>query len=109
MTDLFEYATAVAARNVGMQTAAEAQGDAWAADAYAAIVSVARRQLIVHVDDVLKVFHRQPEHYNAWGAVWMKAIRQGILRRTGTVRPCKAHSRKHAHQYPVYASAIYAG
>lgn len=92
-------------RNDGMRRASQAQGTEWARRAYAAIVSVAVENPTVHVDDVLARFGEAPHHPNAWGAVWMRAIRERVIARTGTVRQCK-DTKKHAHQYPVYQSLV---
>lgn len=75
--------------------------------AYAAIERIARRQSTVHVDDVLKECSIKPSHPNAWGAVWMKAIRKGLIQRSDRVRPCATDPKKHAHQYPVYESLVW--
>lgn len=107
--DLFNWAEATALRDAGMAVASAAQerdDPGWAHRAYMAIVWVANRQATVHVDDVLLHFCDQPEHPNAWGAVWQRAIRDGVIRRTGTVRESR-DPRKHRHQYPVYASLIF--
>jgi hypothetical protein len=66
---------------------------------------VARRQSTVHVDDVLSIFNVKPSHPNAWGAPWQRAIKNGIIERTGTVRP-STDAKKNSHQYPVYRSNI---
>jgi hypothetical protein len=107
--DLFSWADGAALRDAGMMTAAEAQERAapgWAERAYQAIIAVARQRASVHVDDVLQIFREPPEHPNAWGSVWQKAIRDGVITRSGTVRETQDR-RKHRHQYPVYASAIF--
>jgi hypothetical protein len=108
--DLFSWADGAALRDGGMTTAAEAQervAPGWADRAYHAIVVAARTSASVHVDDVLRIFPEPPEHPNAWGAVWSRAIRNGVISRSGLVREAQDR-RKHRHQYPVYASAIFA-
>jgi len=105
---LFDWADGAALRDAGMELAGEAQDNAdagWGERAYRAIVAVARSQPTVHVDDVLLVFADRPEHPNAWGAIWARAIRDGVIGRTGTVRETR-DPRKHRHCYPVYASLI---
>ncbi|MGX9392543.1 hypothetical protein ACWX0K_20450 [Nitrobacteraceae bacterium UC4446_H13] len=108
--DLFDWAKH--RRDAGMTEAAFAEvftnpdfGEA----AYAAICHVARRQCEVHVDHVLPLIRVKPAHPNAFGAVWMRAIKDGVIVRTGTVRPCKTDPLKRAHQYPVYASGLFYG
>jgi len=104
--DLFSWADGAALRNTGMAIAREAQERAapgWAERAYQAIVGVARFRPTVHVDDVLAVFGEPPEHPNAWGSVWQRAIRDGVITPTGMLRESRDR-RKHRHQYPVYRS-----
>jgi hypothetical protein len=106
--DLFSWADGGALRDAGMAVAAEAQerdAPGWAERAYQAIVRVARFRSSVHVDDVLRIFTEQPAHPNAWGAVWTRAIRDGVISRTGQVRETNDR-RKHRHLYPVYRSEI---
>lgn len=103
---------AVAARDVGMVAAefAEAStGSNFAEVAYAAICHVARRQSEVHVDDVLRFCKVRPSHPNAWGAVWMRAIKDGTLLKSDSdrYRPCESDPGKHKHQYRVYSSGIF--
>jgi hypothetical protein len=102
-------AAGAALRDSGMALASQAQEHerpGWGERAYQAIVAVARLRATVHVDDVLRIFREQPEHPNAWGSVWQKAIRDGVITRSGTVRETQDR-RKHRHRYPVYASAIF--
>lgn len=103
--DLLEYARSL--RDTGMARAQQAQGPEWSELAYAAIERVARRQVHVHVDHVLSEDIPEPHSPNAWGAVWMRAIRNGVIQRSNQVRPCTVHKRKHAHLYPVYLSLIH--
>jgi len=106
---LFDWANGPALRDQGMAIAAHAQerdAPGWSGRAYAAIMIVARSQPTVHVDDVLKIFTEHPSHFNAWGSVWQRAIKDGILARSGQFRQTR-HGKKHSHQYPVYLSLIY--
>ncbi len=108
-TDLFGWADGAARRDRGMAIASEAQEHdvpGWAARAYAAIVVVACHQPTVHVDDVLRIFREQPAHFNAWGAVWQRAIRDGVISRTGMIRECR-DPKKHRHLSPLYRSEIF--
>jgi hypothetical protein len=105
-SDLFTYAEALALRDAGLAQAAS-HSHRFADLAYAAIERVARRQVHVHVDDILAENVPQPNHYNAWGQVWMRAIRDGLLQRSNQTRPCKTDAGKHAHRYPIYFSLIY--
>lgn len=105
--DLFAWAKD--RRDVGMTRAAQAQGIPWSALAYGAIERVARRQAHVHIDDVLREGVPQPHHFNAWGAVWMRAIRDGVIQRSNQTKPCTVDPLKNAHRYPVYFSRIYKG
>ena len=94
MTDLFAYAEAKRRRDEGMALAADAQGQRWSDLAYAAIEAIARRQFYVHIDDVLRANVPQPERPNAWGSVWMRAIRNGIIQRSVETRPCTVDPKK---------------
>jgi hypothetical protein len=105
--DLIELAEVL--RDRGMSLATEAQDrkvPAWSQVAYEAIVRIAERQETVHVDNVIEAGVPAPAHPNAWGSVWMKAIKNGVIERTGTVRP-SADPAKHKHNYPVYRSNIH--
>jgi hypothetical protein len=110
--DLFAHAelrkTAERLRDRGMGLAADAQDRTipnWSALAYMAILAVARMQETVHVDDVKAIFPHEPHHFNAWGAVWMRAIKDGVIERTGAMRP-STDPRKHKHQYALYRSLL---
>lgn len=105
--DLFAYAEAKRRRDEGMSLASTAQGQQWSDLAYAAIEAIARRQFYVHIDDVLRANVPQPERPNAWGSVWMRAIRNGIIQRSIETRPCTVDRKKNAHRYSVYFSRIY--
>lgn len=97
-------------RDAGMVEAEFAEaltGSDFAEVAYAAICHVARRQSEIHVDDVLRFCAVKPSHFNAWGAVWQRAIKDGTIIKTGTVRPCTSDPLKHKHSSPVYRSGIF--
>lgn len=85
----------------------EAHAPNWHDRAYRAIEEIARRQIHVHIDDVLAAGVPQPHHPNAWGAVWMKAIRKEIIQRTNQTRPCAVDPKKHGHRYPIYFSRVF--
>lgn len=105
--DLFSFAEAKRRRDEGMALAADAQGQGWHDLAYAAIKAIALKQFHIHVDDVLRAGIPQPEHFNSWGNVWMRAVRTGIIQRSTESRPCTVDPKKNAHRYPVYFSRIY--
>ena len=106
--DLFTHAESKRLRDTGMALASDAEGEAFASAAYALILNLASKQPRVHIDDYLAVCGQlRPQHPNALGAVWMRAIRQHVLTHSGTVRPCLIDARKHRHNYPVYLSLIY--
>jgi hypothetical protein len=107
--DLFAFAQA--RRDAGMaQAEANARPD-FSAAAFAAIERVARQQVHVHIDAVLAAMAvtgaPAPHHPNAWGPVWLRAIRSGIIQRTTETRPCQSDPKKNAHRYPVYFSLIF--
>jgi hypothetical protein len=106
--DLLEYARL--RRDDGMAMASQAQDETqpnWSQIAYQAIENIARRQVHIHIDHVLCAGVPQPHHPNAWGSVWMRAIRNGIIQRSSETRPCTVDPIKNAHRYPVYFSRIY--
>ena len=97
-------------RDEGMalaETAEAAVSPAFSEVAYQAIVDVARRQTTVHIDDVLVACKVRPFHPNAWGSVWTRAIRAGIIRYTGMRKGCLTDIKKRKHVYPVYESTIF--
>jgi hypothetical protein len=99
-------------RDVGMVEAEFAEtlsGSDYPEALYAAICHVARRQIEVHIDDVLLHCKVQASHPNAGGAVWVRAIKDGVIIRTGTIRPCVSDPGKHKHNYPVYRSGLFHG
>jgi len=103
---------AMRARDVGMIEAEFAEtlvNPDFAETLYAAICHVARRQIEVHIDDVLRHCAVKASHPNAGGPVWLRAIRDGTLLKTGTVRPCLSDPAKHLHNYPVYRSGLFHG
>ena len=110
MTDLFDWREGAELRDRGMAVAEAAQerdAPGWSDRAYAAIVRVARAQPTVHIDDVRLVFDEEaPGHPRAWGAVWARAIRDGVIEPTGMVRKT-TDPRKHCHPCPVYRSLVY--
>ncbi len=105
---------AVRRRDVGMVEAEFAEaltGSDFSEVAYAAICHVARRQSEVHVDDVLRFCKVKPSHPNAWGQIWLRAIRDGVILKSDTdrFRPCMSDPAKHAHSYRVYSSGVFHG
>jgi hypothetical protein len=109
MSEQLSFPLALLRRNRGMGHAADAEDreqPEFAEAAYAAIRTVAEKQSTVHVDDVLAICTVAPCHYNAWGAVWMRAIRDGVIVHSGQVRPCRTDTKKNAHRSPVYRSLI---
>lgn len=87
----------------------------WAKMALACIEHVARHNELVHVDDVARYAEEtklpRPQSMNQWGAVWLKAIRAGLIYPAGERRAAGAtlrqHRHKHGRSYPVYQSKVY--
>jgi hypothetical protein len=102
-----EFEKARLARDAGMATAAAAEGAEFAVEAYATIVNIARRQATVHVDDVLTTMKIKPVHPNAWGRVWVEALKNRVIEPSGATRLCKSDAGKNAHRYLVYRSLIH--
>ena len=46
-----------------------------------------------------------PNHPRAWGAVWVRAVKDRVLEPTGTVRNT-TDPRKHRHPCPIYRSLL---
>lgn len=106
--DLFAYAERLKERGMLLASDSEERHNpGFGAMALQTIRKVALRQPTVHVDDVLEACPVRPRHPNAWGAVWSRAQRTGIIRRTAELRRCKTDPGKHAHAYPVYASLLF--
>lgn len=109
--DLFDNA-GTELRDRGMVEAEFAEaltGSDYAETLYAAICHVARRQVEVHLDDVLPLVKTKPSHANAAGFVWVRAIKDGVLIKTGRTRPCRSDPKKRVHNYPLYCSGIFHG
>jgi hypothetical protein len=107
VNDLFTYAQGRRERGMGLAADAEDRAQPEFAEvAFTIIRALAERQETVHVDDVLARCHLKPHHPNAWGAVWMRAIRERLIAHSGMVRPCRTDTKKNAHQYPVYHSLV---
>ena len=107
MSDLFTWARG--RRDAGMGHAADAEDREqpdFAEAAFLVICRIAANQPEVHIDDVLVRFTLKPHHPNAWGAVWMRAIRERVIEHSGRVRPCRTDAKKNAHQYPIYRSLL---
>lgn len=97
-------------RDFGIETAMEAQSrDApdYCDALFEAICAIARKQPTVHIDDVLRIFHRKPHHPNANGGPWLRARRERIVRPSGRFARCTVDPNKNAHVYPVLESLIY--
>jgi len=93
-------------RDAGVAAAQRAQDKAdpvWKELAYAALLRVAERQAWVHRDDVAAECGLSPHHANAWGAVWLKAVKQGVLVDKGRSRRTTDPG-KHAHKYTLWYS-----
>jgi hypothetical protein len=110
VTDLFDWREGAALRDRGMalaEAAQERKAPGWSDRAYAAIDHVAHAQPTVHIDPVRQVFREEPPtHPRAWGAVWTRAIKAGLIEPTGMVSKT-TDPRKHGHPCPVYRSLVY--
>lgn len=102
---LLDYDAGQRAKKEGMALAAS-HSPSFSDAANEALVRIARRQLTVHTDDLLRELGSiRPNHPNAFGAVWARAIHEGVIQRT-TERRRSADPKKHCHEYPVYLSLI---
>jgi hypothetical protein len=110
MTDLIALAEDLRARGISLADKVErATEPGWSEKAYLAIVTVAKRQATVHVNDVVEIFDQMPKHPNAWGAIWSRAKRDGVIAHRGDPPRKCADVRKHRHLSPVYRSLVYRG
>ena len=89
-----------------MARAAAGADPAWREFAFLALRGLAQQQREVHVDDLYAACGWHPPRPNAWGAVWQRAIREGVLQKTGRSRVTRLPE-KHAHDYPVYRSLLF--
>lgn len=107
MTDLVELAAQLRDRGTSLAALAQdGKSPCWSERAYEALIRVARRQEKLFADDLRAELREPPVHHNAFGSVWMRAIRDGVIVRTAET----THSReaiRHKHRYPIYSSKIY--
>lgn len=78
----------------------------WSERAYKALLRVARRQEKLFADDVRAELNEAPASPNAFGAVWLKAIRDGVVTRTHETIHSR-EPRRHKHRYFLYRSNLY--
>lgn len=86
-------------------------GDAAAREAFrqqamAAIITLARTQEFLFVDDLVGMLTVDPPHFNCWGGVWQRAMKDGVVEKTDRFRKT-AQPSKHAHEYRIYKSKLY--
>ena len=103
---LFDAAAGRAGKREGTARADAGADPVWREAAYLALQGLARTRSEVHVDDLYATCAWRPPRPNAWGAVWQRALREGLLVKTGRSRPTRLPE-KHAHDYPVYRSLIF--
>jgi hypothetical protein len=103
---LFDFALANRLKTDGMAQVA-AHAPIYSALAYAALVRIARRQLVLHADDLIAELNGlKPPHPNAIGPCWQRAVHEGLIQRTNQVRA--SHDPvKRARMCPVYFSLVY--
>jgi hypothetical protein len=105
-----QLALPLALRDRGMSLAAQAQdADApgWSDLALAEISRLARLHETLFTDDLAPFLTNNPaRHFNALGAIWLRAVRAGVIERT-EYRRQSADPKKHAHSYPVYRSRVF--
>lgn len=107
MSDLVEMAQQLRDRGMSLaELAQDAASPCWSERAYEALVAVARMSPVVHVDQVLAAFDDKPVSHNAWGSVWMRAIKAKVIVHSGRVMPSRDVA-KHRHNSPIYTSLIY--
>lgn len=97
-----------ARRDAGIAQAEGANPALWRAYAYAKLRALAEQRATVHVDDLYAVLEWHPTSPNAMGGLWLQAIREGLIERTGEYRATRLPG-KHSHVYPVYRSLVWQG
>ncbi len=106
---LFDHAAdqEAARRDEGIERATGASSPIWRELAYRALVDLARTQPTVHIDDLMRVVSRPDDgHPNANGGIWLRAIRAGVIERSGEY-VATALPGKRRHVYPRYTSLVY--
>ena len=80
----------------------------WRQRALARIVRLAEQHRTFTADEVREACSdiEPPHHPNVWGAVMHKAIRAGIIRRTGELRR-STRKAAHSHSNPVWESLLW--
>jgi len=89
---------------------AEKVDPGWKKEAYSVIYGIAQQNEFLNADDVWKGAKRwglpEPPDNRAWGSIWVRAKRAGVVEKTGrfttTKRPVA-----HRMDIPIYRSLIY--
>lgn len=103
---LFDYDHARRLKAEGMASVS-GHSPGFSEQAYQALVRVAKRQLVLFADDlVAELKGLQPNHCNAWGPIYQRAVRDGVIQRSREVRPSRVAS-KRCRLCPVYFSLIH--
>ena len=101
MSDLFDYAKSVKARNAALASVLNGHNPKWAELVLAFIEGLPKGWRGIG-EDIRRLWHGpQPDHVNAWGAVIRVAVAQGLLEETGEHRPMTAES-SHARESKRY-------
>ena len=86
--DIFTGETAAEARDAGVNAAAANAGQAWQVLAWSALMEYIKRDKLGHFtcEDVREVMGvPEPPDRRAWGAIMLRAARQGLIQRAGFV------------------------
>lgn len=106
MAALLDSVTEEDKKQAGMERAAAGEGPEWRDYAYSCLEALAKRQRTLFVDDLYAACDWLPRNPNAWGSVWARAKREGLIEKTGQMRPSRLPG-KHAHEYVVYRSLVW--
>lgn len=105
--DLVDLATHLRDRGMTLaERAEEFHTPGWGDRALAALTRIAKRQQYLFTDDLRRELKEEPAHHNAFGAVWMKALKARIIERTNETRHSSIPS-LHKHRYTLYRSNLY--
>lgn len=94
-------------RDIGCERVLSAS-ERWRAGAMAAIERLAQTTREFTSDDVRAAITEEPQHFNAFGALFLSAAKRGWIERTGRTAISKRVA-AHAHSNPVWASKIFQG
>lgn len=102
-----DFTAARAKREEGIASAADHAGEYWREHAYGYLVDFARKHLCFTGEDVsdahIAAGHIQPPDLRSWGALYRKAVNEGVIQRIDN----NGWSKRRASPCPRYRSLYY--